>query len=132
MYLVLLKKGSQFLRQCEDALDRILNQKKLQLNAVSGQYILLEKDIIYVQYDGYTRINVVTQNDSYILNKTSLKEFYLRLSDMFVFCNRDTIVNIDKILGFSDNDLIMSGIKTKLSVSRRRYREIKRKYFMNF
>lgn len=51
---------------------------------------------------------------------------------MFVFCNRDTIVNIDKILGFSDDKLIMSGIKTKLLVSRRRYREIKRKYFMNF
>lgn len=32
MYLDLLKKGSQFLRQCEDALNRILNQNKQQLN----------------------------------------------------------------------------------------------------
>lgn len=121
----------QFVEQCEDALDRILNQKKLQINAVSGQYTIYEKDIIYVQYDGYQKINVVTLNDSYILNKVTLKEFHLRLSDVFVFCSRDTIVNVDKIIGFNDNRLIMIGTKTKLKISRRRYRAVRRSYFMN-
>lgn len=125
------EKPLQFLKQCEDAIDRILNQKKIQLNAIFGQYTIYEKDIIYVQYDGYNKINVVTENDNYILNKMTLKEFYLYLSDIFIFCSRDTIVNIDKILGFNENKLIMIGTKTELRISRRRYREVKRHYFMN-
>ena len=122
-----------FVEVVKNVIERIISQRNITIKTNNGMRTILEKDIIYAQYIERKTICIKTINGEYIVKGYGLVELTQKLDNRFVFCDRDLIINIDYIIGITnDNKLIVKSIKNKLYVSTRRIAEVKRLYFSKY
>lgn len=120
----------EFVSEIKEVLSYFSKQHMVNIKTETGDYSLFEKDIIYIQYLDRKKLCIKQIDDEYVVNGHGLKDFHTRLSSDFMFCSRDTIVNIKHIVGITtDNKIILKGIKTKHSISARRLSQIKQAYY---
>lgn len=68
-------------------------------------------NIIYIQTDG-RKINIYTLTCCITTRRQPLKEFYLKLSDSFIWINQATIINLDYVTAWNKDKITMYNIYT--------------------
>lgn len=122
-----------FVKTIQDVLDKICSQKYINVKTEQGVRSVFEKDIIYIQYIERKTVLIKVLNGEYMVKGRGLVDFKNELSSCFVLCDRDTLININYIVGITnDNKILLKGIKNKFSVSIRRIAEVKEAYWSKF
>lgn len=83
-------------------------------------YVIPQKDIIYA-YSALSRIKIFTEKDCIQVFYMSCKDLMRQLNnDLFVQCNRNTIVNINKIKVYDtkENTITLVGVYEKIKVGK--------------
>lgn len=112
-----------------NTLHKISQVKCIHIKTKKGSFTIPIQDIIYVQYIRRKTLSIQLKDEEYIISGYTLKECFEKLGDRFVFCDRDTIVNIDMIIGISENRIFLKNIQHKLLMSSRRINRVKEVYY---
>ena len=59
-----------------------------------------------------------------------IQELSKKLEDMFIFCDRDILINKHRIIGIDNNNLYLRDLDYTLKISARRLKEVKNVYFL--
>lgn len=112
-----------------DVLDRISQNHFIHIKTNDGNFSICVDHILYVQYVRRKTLCLKLKNIEYLVTGYSLKEFSVLLAPMFIFCDRDTIINIHKIIGITSNKLILQDVSHKIGISSRRLNMVKNEYY---
>lgn len=82
-------------------------------------------DILYIENQLH-RVSVVSEQKTYYSNE-NLERVKQRLNDQFLFCHKSYVVNMNEILEFKSNGIVLS-TGVWIPVSKARYKEAKEKY----
>lgn len=92
-----------------------------------GIALLRQSEIVYLQVnDKY--INIYTDTNKYYV-RSSLNECMRKLEKNFIRISRNVVVNFDNAVCVQDGEVIVNN-GDKLSVSRRRWKEVKMAYMV--
>lgn len=116
---------SVFEKIIENAMREIIDEKYITLKINQENKKFLIKDIIYIQYMRYKTVGFIYNDLSYIAKGYSLIDIEEQLENQFVYIDRTTLVNKDKMLRLINDRLYISGVPQIFTVSKRRKAEIK-------
>lgn len=119
-----------FLQTIDRILENILKQKFIEVKIDLGERKLFEKDIIYIQYISRKTMLIKVTNGEYVIKGMGLKDLQSKLDINFINSDRDLIINIDYVIGITNNnEIILKNVANKFHVSTRRITEIKNKFY---
>ncbi len=119
-----------FLQTIDRILENILKQKFIEVKTDLGERKLFEKDIIYIQYISRKTMLIKVTNGEYVIKGMGLKDLQSKLDINFINSDRDLIINIDYVIGITNNnEIILKNVANKFHVSTRRITEIKNKFY---
>ena len=123
----------EFYQKITETINSINKEKFVDIKTKEGEFRVFQKDIIYIQYIDRRTICIKLKDVDYKVKGYGLNEFLSKLESNFLLCDKDIIINVDKIIGITnDNQLIVKGIKNKINVSTRRMSKIKEKYYLRY
>lgn len=85
-------------------------------------------EIVYFQYIGGRTIGFVYKQHHYLIKSFTLKDLKQKLNHSFVYVDRNTLVNIFKIVNICGNEMYLRGIKQSFKISKRRVTIVKETY----
>lgn len=122
----------EFVAALDNIISIILKNKFIEVKTEQGYRKIFEKDTIYIQYISRKTLLFKMVNGKYIVKGFGLLDFKKDLSENFVVCDRDLIVNVDYIIGLLGNSVLLKGISDRFHVSTRRMQNVKKVYFKRY
>lgn len=118
-----------FQKQISDVIKRINMQKSIHVKVDNEYHKIYVKDIIYVQYIRRKTVCIKTKKADFVIYGYGIKEFSSKLEMNFIFIDRDTLCNVDYIMGIIQDKIILKDISHQLKISKRKISEVKKAYF---
>lgn len=116
---------SVFQEVIKNVMQEIINKKYITFKIDQENKKFIIKDIVYFQYIKYKTIGFVYNNISYVVKGYSLVDLEELLENQFVYIDRTTLVNKNKMLRLINQKLYLADVPEILTVSKRRKAEIK-------
>lgn len=107
------------------SLDEITKDKIIVLKLKNGIQKFIIKDIVYLQYLGNRNVGFVYRNASYITIGIHLKNLKEVLGEKYIYIDRSTLVNMNHILGISNENLLLENMATQFKISKKKIKEIR-------
>jgi two-component system LytT family response regulator len=100
----------------------------LTLKIGRNQAKVLCRDILYVDYSNHY-IQIHLANDEIVRSQMYFEEIIKLLEPFpqFLYCNRNCIVNMDKVAGFKKNDFVLNNGEL-ITMNRNAHTELRQKY----
>lgn len=109
----------------ERTVREIYDEKYITLNTNVGYQDFKLKDIVYIQGYAPRNLSFVYQNNLYNLKGYTLKKLETQLDDCFVYIDRGTLVNKERIENIIGDKIYLNGVVQTFTVSVRRKQKIK-------
>ena len=132
VYAFIEKSDSEeiFLETIKSIIKQIFEEKTMSVKCDKGVVDIFIKDIIYLQYIRRKTICIKLEKNDYIITGYGIQELSKKLEDMFIFCDRDILINKHRIIGIDNNNLYLRDLDYTLKISARRLKEVKNVYFL--
>lgn len=132
VYAFIEKSDSEeiFLETIKSIIKQIFEEKTMSVKSDKGVVDIFIKDIIYLQYIRRKTICIKLEKNDYIITGYGIQELSKKLEDMFIFCDRDILINKHRIIGIDNNNLYLRDLDYTLKISARRLKEVKNVYFL--
>lgn len=132
VYAFIEKSDSEeiFLETIKSIIKQIFEEKIMSVKCDKGVVDIFIKDIIYLQYIRRKTICIKLEKNDYIITGYGIQELSKKLEDMFIFCDRDILINKHRIIGIDNNNLYLRDLDYTLKISARRLKEVKNVYFL--
>ena len=132
VYAFIEKSDSEeiFLETIKSIIKQIFEEKTMSVKSDKGVVDIFIKDIIYLQYIRRKTICIKLDKNDYIITGYGIQELSKKLEDMFIFCDRDILINKHRIIGIDNNNLYLRDLDYTLKISARRLKEVKNVYFL--
>ena len=132
VYAFIEKSDSEeiFLETIKSIIKQIFEEKTMSVKCDKGVVDIFIKDIIYLQYIRRKTICIKLEKNDYIITGYGIQELSKKLEDMFIFCDRDILINKHRIIGIDNNNLYLRDLDYTLKRSARRLKEVKNVYFL--
>ena len=132
VYAFIEKSDSEeiFLETIKSIIKQIFEEKTMSVKCDKGVVDIFIKDIIYLQYIRRKTICIKLEKNDYIITGYGIQELSKKLENMFIFCDRDILINKHRIIGIDNNNLYLRDLDYTLKISARRLKEVKNVYFL--
>ena len=132
VYAFIEKSDSEeiFLETIKSIIKQIFEEKTMSVKSDKGVVDIFIKDIIYLQYIRRKTICIKLEKNDYIITGYGIQELSKKLEDMFIFCDRDILINKHRIIGIDNNNLYLRDLDYTLKISASRLKEVKNVYFL--
>lgn len=122
--------SKEYFHSCiRNVYSRLLEQKSIVIKTRLGIKNIFIKDIVYIQYIGRKLLCIKMTTGLERVSGFGITQFYEKLNDSFLFIDRDTIINLNMIIGICNDEVILKYTRNKLKISSRRLSVVKKAYF---
>lgn len=100
---------------------------KIMLKTDKGLMAFKLCEIVYLQYIDNRVIGMVCENKNFNIIGYTLKDIEVKLRNNFIYVDRGTIINIEKVASINKNQLFLQGVLQNFEISKRRRKVVKEK-----